>query len=322
MIADSTRALVVLAALFPAACVTAPAQEAEMSMPELQVVILGIAQDGGVPQIGDHCDNCVAARVHPGRAHRVAALGIIDRRSGKAYLIDATPDLPAQWDHLLEASRFPARGPRTGPDGIFLTHAHMGHYLGLAHLGREAFGAKGTPVYGTERMIRHLSGNAPWEQLVRLGNVSLKRIEAGEPVVLREGLTVTPISSPHRQEYSDTVAYVIEGSRRLLYVPDTDGWEEWSPTIEELCRDADYAILDGTFFSADELPGRDISRIPHPLVTQSVEMLQDVVRDRPGSILFIHLNHSNPLLDPDGEERAGIEKAGFRVAEEGMGFPL
>ena len=289
---------------------------------DVEVVILGIAQDGGVPQIGDACDNCKAAREDPRRRHRVAALGLVDRTGGRAYLIDATPDFPEQWDALLEETGRAADGARTAPDGIFLTHAHMGHYLGLAHLGREAFGAKGVPVHATEAMHRFLSGNAPWELLLRLGNISPVEVRPGVPVVLRDGLTVTPIHAPHRHEYSDAVAYLIEARRRLLYCPDTDGWEGWQPSIEDLCRDVDYALLDGTFYSADELPGRDLDEIPHPLVTESMERLSKVARERPGRVLFLHLNHSNPLLRPEGEERKRLEAAGFLVAEEGMKLPL
>jgi pyrroloquinoline quinone biosynthesis protein B len=198
----------------------------------------------------------------------------------------------------------------------------MGHYLGLAHLGREALGAKGIPVHATESMIRFLSENGPWDLLIRLGNIHPTPIAPGTPIRLREGLSVTPIVSPHRQEYSDTVGYILEGSRRILYVPDTDGWDDWEMDIEDLCRGMDVSILDGTFYSGAELPGRDMTKIPHPLVTETVSRLRAIAKKRPGTILFTHLNHTNPLLDPDGKERAEIQALGFGVVEEGMRFPL
>ncbi|MCZ6602668.1 MAG: MBL fold metallo-hydrolase [Planctomycetota bacterium] len=311
------------AVVLMSACAVGPVGEGSRSGPdEVTVIILGVAQDAGVPQTGDGCDNCVAARDDPGRSHRVACLGIVDRLTGKTYLIDATPDLSAQWD-VLRPEGTPTPGqPLSGLAGIFLTHAHIGHYLGLVYFGREAVGRVGPRVHATARMCRFLSENAPWEQLVRLKNISLVEIRVNEAVELRPGLTVTPIRSPHRQEYSDTVGYIVEGKKRLLYIPDTDRWEEWDLPIEQLCQEADYALLDGTFYDANELPGRDISSIPHPLVTESMRRLEGIVGKRPGSIIFIHFNHSNPLLDPDGPERAALERKGFRVAHEGMRLGL
>ena len=304
------------------ACTSVAPAEMVMDGSDVEAVILGIAQDGGVPQIGDHCKNCQAARGDRDRRHFVASLGLIDRQAKKAYMIDATPHFTDQWDRLLEVAGFPERGTRTAPDGIFLTHAHMGHYTGLAQLGREAFGARRVPVHATEAMGRFLSANAPWEMLVRLENIKLMPLKPGEQTILRDGLSVTAISSPHRHEYSDTMGYIVEGKRRLLYLPDTDAWEKWDRPIEEICREMDYALLDGTFYSRTEVPGRDIADIPHPLVTYSMDRLEKIAMERPGSIIFIHLNHTNPLLDPDGQERKDLEQRGFRVGREGMRIPL
>src|SRR5215470_536980 len=92
----------------------------------VEAVVLGVAQDGGVPHLGCRQALCVEARRDPSKRRLVAALGLIDPASGKRFLIDATPDFPAQVE-LLGGM----------PDAILLTHAHIGHYLGLAQLGRE-----------------------------------------------------------------------------------------------------------------------------------------------------------------------------------------
>ncbi|MFM7810142.1 MAG: esterase-like activity of phytase family protein, partial [Planctomycetota bacterium] len=129
------------------------------------VVVLGIAQDGGAPQAGRFDDqrwnDADAARM-------VACLGIVDPRTGQRWMIDATPDFRRQ---LLDLRRASTGADRPALDGIFLTHAHIGHYTGLMFLGHESMGAKGVPVWAMPRMGAFLRANGPWDQLVRLGNI-------------------------------------------------------------------------------------------------------------------------------------------------------
>ena len=297
-------------------------------------VVLGTAQDGGVPHAGCDGPRCEAARRDPARRHRVASLGIVvphaDGGPAAAYLVDATPDLVDQLHDLRRLAGEPPVGgvDRTPLAGIFLTHAHMGHYLGLAHLGFEAASARGVTAWATPRMAAFLRENAPWDQLVELGNVELAEIEPGEgrpgrPVELGAGVSVASLAVPHRDEYSDTVAYVVRGPRAaLLYVPDTDGWDRWPTPLEEVLAEVDVALLDGTFYSLDELPGRDVSQVRHPLIAHTVERLTPLVEGGGPRVLFIHLNHSNPALDPATPERRAIEAAGFGVAKDGRVLPL
>jgi pyrroloquinoline quinone biosynthesis protein B len=292
-----------------------------------QAVVLGIAQDGGVPHIGCTQVPCVDARRDPARRERVAALGLIDDRGGR-FLIDATPDIASQIESLNAGREGVDR--RRPVDGILLTHAHVGHYAGLMYLGREALGARGVPVYATPRMAAFLRTNGPWSQLVSLGNIELREIQSGRPLTLAEGLSVTPIQVPHRDEYSDTVAFRVAGpGRTLLYVPDIDKWEKWDRRLEDEVAQADVALLDGTFESESELPGRSLLEIPHPLVGETVLRLggktgsslsSDPPRAR-ADVRFIHLNHTNRLLW-DEEARRALEQGGFRVAVDGEDLPL
>jgi len=84
----------------------------------------------------------------------------------------------------------------------------------------------------------------------------------------------------------------------------------------------DVALLDGTFWSSDELPGRSMEDIPHPLMTQSMDVLQEVVDQGATRIIFTHLNNSNPALDDDGSQQAEAVQRGFGIAREGMRFSL
>jgi len=309
--------------LFAGACVSllAPASAraataTPASVPAVRAVVLGIAQDGGVPHIGCHQALCVRARRDPALRRRVACLGLIDDRAGQRFLIDATPDMASQLESL-DAGRPPA-DPRRPVDGILLTHAHIGHYTGLMYFGREALDARAVPVYATARMAAFLRTSGPWSQLVSLAQIDVREVEAGRETVLTPSLAVTPIRVPHRDELSDTVGYVVRGpSAALLYIPDIDKWEKWDRRVEDEVARVDTALLDGTFDSAQELSGRSIQEVPHPLVSETVARLAAFSH----RVVFIHLNHTNPLLWDD-RARRDLRARGFTLASDGLVVPL
>jgi pyrroloquinoline quinone biosynthesis protein B len=253
-----------------------------------ELVVLGRAQDAGIPQLGCTQAACVDRREGRKPVERVASLGLRNTRTGQAVLFDATPDLPSQL-HTLTGGRAPA--------DIFLTHAHIGHYTGLMYLGRESINASKVPVYGTARMGAYLTSNGPWSQLVSLGNIAIHTIEYDRPVTIADGLRVTAFQVPHRDEFTDTVGYLIEGpNKKALFIPDIDQWSKWSRDIRALADTVDYAFLDGTFASPGEIPGRSIADIPHPLMSDTRARLKGTR----AQLWFIHLNHTNPELDaPD-----------------------
>lgn len=279
------------------------------------LVVLGVAQDGGVPQTGSFAD---PRWDDPAQTRRVACLGIVDPRSGRRWMIDATPDFRRQ---LLELRRTGVGSDRPVVDGVFLTHAHMGHYTGLMFLGYESLGAKGVPVYAMPCMKSFLETNGPWDQLVRYGNIELRPLTDGQTVHLADDLSVTPLLVPHRQEYSEVVGFRIDGpTRSALYIPDIDSWEQWDQLgtrIEDLLATVDIAFLDGTFFANGEIPGRDMTGFPHPFITHSMERFSTLAPVERAKIRLIHLNHTNPALSPASPARHAIERAGMRVAEEG-----
>jgi pyrroloquinoline quinone biosynthesis protein B len=287
-------------------------------------LLLGTAQDGGLFQIGCEAACCARARRDPGGVRLVASLLLVDPRSGTRFLFDATPDLPRQVELARgrPAGRPPGEARRPLFDGIFLSHAHMGHYAGLLALGREAYGSGGVLLHASARMGAFLRENAPWKALLE-GGARLELLEPGRALCLGPELTVTPIAVPHREEYSDTLAFLIAGPRRtLLYAPDTDAWERWSPPIEELLARVDLALLDGTFFDDGEVPGRDLAEIPHPFVRASLERFSNLTVAERTKIHFVHLNHTNPAADPDSAASAAVRAAGLAVARECQLFEL
>lgn len=274
------------------------------------IVVLGIGQDGGVPQAGRHDD---PRWEQPEAQERVVSLGLVD--GDRCYLFEATPDLPTQLRDLVHA------GDGCELAGVFLTHAHIGHYTGLMYLGHEVMGAQGVPAYVMPRFADFLSSNGPWDQLVRYGNVELQRMSDGQPVILREGLSVTPLLVPHRQEYAETIGFRIEGPERsVLFIPDIDSWEQWDEQgvrIEDEIARVDVAYLDATFYADGEIPGRDMSGFPHPFISHSMARFADLPAEERAKVRFIHLNHSNPALDRSSREATTVLDAGFELAEEG-----
>ncbi|MCP4249782.1 MAG: pyrroloquinoline quinone biosynthesis protein PqqB [bacterium] len=284
------------------------------------LVVLGIAQDGGYPQAGCRRDCCAGAWRDVTLRRGVACVAVVDPAAGRRWLIDATPDFVDQL-RMLDELAPPSATP--GLAGIFLTHAHMGHYTGLMHLGREAVGGRQVPVYAMPRMKHFLETNGPWDQLVRLGNIELQPLRADEPVELSPGLTVTPLLVPHRDEYSETVGYRIAGPRRrVLYIPDIDKWDRWGRPIERLIAEVDVAYLDGTFFADGEIPNRSMADVPHPFIVESMKRFESLLPTQRAKIRFIHLNHTNPALQPTSPARGQIERAGFRIAAVGKRVSL
>jgi pyrroloquinoline quinone biosynthesis protein B len=278
--------------------------------------ILGTAQDAGLPHIGCDCGNCSRVRAE-NRTVRVASAAI-EGKSGW-WLLDASPDLPAQ-----------IHDQGSMPMGIFLTHAHIGHYTGLMYLGREALGALGMPVWCSPRMAEFLRENGPWSQLVELGNIELHEFQTDQAIELEPGLVLTPLAVPHRDEFSDTHGFLIEHLQsrregqpgRLLFLPDIDQWARWERRIEDFLVPGAHLLLDGTFWSGAELPNRDLSEIPHPLVSQSIELLRGPLTESGASVRFFHLNHSNPLWNRAGPESRSLRAAGFHLAERGERVPF
>jgi pyrroloquinoline quinone biosynthesis protein B len=169
------------------------------------------------------------------------------------------------------------------------------------------------------RMLRFLREHGPWEQLCRLNNIALRELQNERPVALNSRISVRPFVVPHRGEYSETVGMVVIGpQRRVLYLPDIDHWGRSPRGIESLLEEVDCAYIDGTFFDSDELPHRDRTEIPHPLVTDSIDIFAPLSAELRSRICFIHFNHSNPLLQPESEARKRVEQAGMRWARDGM----
>ena len=329
----------------------------------VELVVLGVGQDAGAPQIGNPND---PAWKDPSKRLYATSLGLLDHENGKRYLFEATPDIRAQMQIMDEILPPDGEGPYI--DGIFITHAHIGHYAGLMFLGRESMGAKGVPVYVMPRMKEYLETNGPWSQLVELGNIELRPDYPDYPEVIEigdderlyepgnyakqrlvEGFEITRLPNnlsvharlvEHRDEFTETAAYTIKTkSKKVFFVPDIDRWNKirkksdstMGTYFPHYIRDYDLAFLDATFYDDNELSGRDMSKIPHPRVTESMDLIEreDRLITENGSTdflrpktRFIHINHTNPLRDKNSDAFKEMTDRGYKLSYRGERFCL
>ena len=298
---------------------SAERQEHAVEGPMLQV--LGTLQDGGAPHIGCNRPCCRNLFLRPATDRKVVCLGVTDTNADGervGAMFEATPDFPSQLQAFQSAEDIPIDRL-----SVFLTHAHIGHYSGLMFLGREALGANNVDVWAMPRFREFLKTNGPWSQLVELGNIRLNSLTELQPVSIGESVRVVPLRVPHRDEYSETVGYRIEGPRCVaLFIPDINKWELWERALEEELAKVDYAFLDATFYDAEEVGYRDMAEIPHPFMVETMQRLGGLPSSEKAKVHFIHLNHTNPCLDTTSQAYRTVVGSGFHVARFGQTLPL
>ena len=281
------------------------------------IYILGNVQDAGLPHIGCQHKFC-KEKFNEYKQHFTTSIAVVDPKDKKYILFEATPDLPYQLNYL-EKEIF---NQFLLPESIYITHAHIGHYTGLMYFGREALGAKNLMVKVLPKMSNFLKTNGPWSQLVDINNIKLQTLYFGSNTNELRNLTVTPIQVPHRDEYSETAGFIIKGkNKKALFIPDIDKWEKWDKNLKQLVHEFDYLLLDATFYDSKEI-NRDISEIPHPLVTETIDLLDDLSPEDKNKVYFIHMNHTNLMLDPVSNLTKLVTNKGFNITRLGLKLSL
>ena len=300
--------LIYLIIIFSFAC----NQPAEKIPTTAYVMVLGVAQDAGYPQMNCKKECCAAAWSNTELQRTTSCLAIVDPTTNEQWIIDATPNIKKQLQ-LLKS--------KTGTekiDGVLLTHAHMGHYTGLMHFGREVMGTNGIPVFSMPKMTTFLQENGPWSQLVKLENINIKALKSDSAFILNERIQIKPFLVPHRDEFSETVGYeIMINNKSLIFIPDIDKWEKWETDISELIKKVDYTFLDATFYKNGELK-RDMSEIPHPFAEESMALFSTLSDSDKQKVHFIHFNHTNPLIIDGSTAQEEVLKRGFNIAKEGQ----
>lgn len=279
------------------------------------VKVLGTIQDGGFPQIDCNKACCQNQWLNPKKKF-VSSIAVVDESEKKQWIIDASPEIKFQTKLLKGKTNI------KDIEGLFLTHAHIGHYTGLMYYGNEAAGSRDLKVYAMPKMKKFLENNGPWNHLLKQRNIKLIKLSENNTINISANLKIKPFLVPHREDYSETVGFEIATSKKkLIYIPDIDNWEKWDISITELIKNIDFALVDGTFFSEREIE-RDISLIPHPLVKDSLKLFSNLNAKERNKIIFTHFNHTNPLIDENSKEHKEVLSKGFRIAKEGDNFFL
>jgi pyrroloquinoline quinone biosynthesis protein B len=277
------------------------------------IMVLGVAQDGGYPHMGCQKNCCKMAWKDEKLRRNVVSLALVDPKTKKWWLFEATPDIKAQLQDFRKRTNeaYPYL-----PEGVFITHAHIGHYTGLMEFGREVMATRNLNVYVLPKFKSFLTQNGPWGQLVTLKNINLIELKADNPINIAEN-KITAFTVPHRDEYSETAGFKIETlTKKYLFIPDIDKWSKWGRSIIEEVKKVDVAMLDATFYTNAELGNRPISEVPHPLVTETEALFSKEDKITQHKIFLIHFNHTNPLLW-DSTTQKQVLKNGFNFAKQG-----
>ncbi len=276
--------------------------------------MLGIAQDGGRPQAG--CSKSCCIGLSPSEHSYPTSLGIIS--DNNLHIIDVTRHLANQLQYL----------DNRVPTEVWLTHAHFGHVDGLGLFGRETMNVRGVKLHVSKSMAELIHQTPNWNLMIEQGVFVIQEM-TDRQIEQQPGFSITPLLVPHRGELSDTHAFIIRGENKsLLYLPDHDSWDETLAlykmnTIREWLTslNVDIALIDGTFWSSDELSSRNQASVPHPPIKQTIEMLGYKQHGDP-DIIFFHLNHTNPVYDEWSEEYTQVVEMGWSIAKQGMRFTI
>ena len=284
------------------------------------LTVLGIAQDGGVPHAGCECSHCMDAHHDPLLRRHPVACGVLGS-DGSMHLIEASRALPDQmrlWAKSLD------RDGVVKPDSVSLTHVHIGHVDGLGQFGKEVMGASELSLFASSSVIAEMEKREMMGPFAASEVTSMQGFEPSEDC----GFELLFVPIPHRDEFADTHAILVRGpDKSVLFLPDHDKWdatlaEHDAATIRDwfYSLKVDIALIDGSFWNSGELFERDMSQIPHPTVSESLMRLGERGEGDP-EIYFIHLNHSNPLLE-QGSEYSELIGKGWGVSWQGQHFSL
>ena len=281
---------------------------------QLIIHVLGTAQDGGYPHAGCKDECCLNIWGKPLLHRFPTSIAAIDQKNKKFYLFDITPNVKEQL-HLLNHYDCELAG-------VFITHAHIGHYVGLLDLGLEIMNTDKIPVYIMPRMKNFILNNQPMAQLIENDNIKLMDIQNNK-AILFDNLSVIPFEVPHRNELSETVGFrLLSSNKSIIYLPDIDDWDTWDVELDQFVIDNDILFLDGTFYKKSEIKLRDVSKIPHPEIAETMKRLSNLSDKYKKKVHFIHLNHTNNILKDNSDAFKHVVQEGFSITKENQSFKI
>jgi pyrroloquinoline quinone biosynthesis protein B len=296
------------------------------------VRILGSAAGGGFPQWNCRCETCEAARDGRRARTRTQSSLAIRGSEGPWFLVNASPDARQQLEGLHDVA---SNGLREGPiAGVLLTDAEIDHTAGLLLLRESA-----TPIriYGDDGVRLALREGFPvLTMLERYCGLEWRTLRPGRRSELQDSsLVVEPFhSGGDAPRYMDGSGIELGASGLQLhdrvdgsvvtYVP---GMARLTGEIRDRFAVSDLVLVDGTFWTDDELPrlgytrrgAHDMGHLPLSGADGTIQALRSLTRPRK---VLVHINNTNPILLEDSAERAAVIEAGIEVGYDGMEVAL
>lgn len=293
----------------------------------MRIIILGAGAGGGLPQWNCGCPNCNAARRGVLRPMSQSSIAVSADGTGPWAIINASPDLRAQ---MAAAVELHPTGLRDSPlAAVLLTNGDLDHVAGLLSLREgQRFRLVATPA------IHAILRANPILEALDPALVLRESIELEDEFALVPGVSARMIAVPGKvplylegadvktdEVGEQTVAVELRsGESRVLYVP---GCAALPAALAARIAGADALLFDGTLWSDDEMiraglghkTGRRMGHMPVGGPGGSIAALAEVPVARR---IFVHLNNSNPLVDPRSPEGAEARASGWEVAHDGQ----
>ncbi len=302
----------------------------------MHIRVLGSGAGGGFPQWNCNCPNCSGLRAGSLNAHPRTQSSITVSANGTDWaLINASPDIRAQIQDFQPLQ--PGRGTRdSGIRAVLLIDSQIDHTTGLLSL-REGSRLE---LYCTEMVHQDLTEGFPvLRMLEHYCGVNWHPINPEQPFRMEQvsGIEFTAVAlsskappySPHRQDPhpGDNIGLQLRSlasGQSLFYAP---GLGAFKPHLQPYLEQADCLLVDGTFWSEDEMsrrgigdrPASSMGHLPQSGPGGMMERLSTLPAERK---ILIHINNTNPILDEDSAERAQLAAAGIEVACDGMDIHL
>jgi pyrroloquinoline quinone biosynthesis protein B len=298
--------------------------------------LLGTAAGGGFPQWNCACTTCASARTEPEKvSSRLQLQAAVWNSPDAIFLLNASPDLRFQIEANPELRPCPTRGTRNTPiQGIVLTSADLDQVLGLLLL-REF---QPLTLYATALVRRVLKANSFFRMLERVPNqLAWVIIEAGVPFALgTSSIVCTPFAMGGELPfYARELASGAPGEAGLGLLLESNGiriaYTPAVPAITDSLRkiyaSCETLVVDGTFWSDEELSklhaemptARAIGHVPMSGEDGTIALLSDMPASQR---VFVHLNNTNPVLDPRSGAYNAVAEAGWKIAQDGWELRL
>jgi len=305
----------------------------------MQVKILGSAAGGAFPQWNCACANCHAVRggQFQGKARSQTQVAVsIDGESW--FLLGASPDLRYQIEATPELH--PRSGTRSSPiSGVVLASADLDHILGLL-LMRElqpfrVWAAESVvKILRTENnmfgMLNRIADQVQWQTICAGEAFSLKAPHGKDPAISCRAVAVSshyPAYATHTQKSDEGVLGLILTAPSGATIGFFPQLAQLTPELKKIFASLDCLVLDGTFWSDDELiclqgSGQRAREMGHVPVGGEDGTLRQLAGLNTGRKMYIHINNTNPMLNEAGAEYRSVRDAGWELAEDGCHFTL